>query len=135
MDRNPSCVFLINPTATWSPKPRSNCRSSVVLPEPISPVRRENAAWDSKPYSSIVSALACWRDKYRNAGSGVSANGLDLKPKWRSYIRHVSLCTAYERFIAKRHNLDDFCHPNAGQRGDGLESARVGPSPEPQSDH
>ncbi len=34
----------------------------VVLPDPMSPVSKENAACDSRPYSNMVSAMACWRD-------------------------------------------------------------------------
>src|ERR1035438_877525 len=63
----------------------------VVLPEPMSPVSSENAAWDSRPYSSRLRALACWRDRYRKAGSGVSANGFVVNPKWRSYITAPSI--------------------------------------------
>src|ERR1700688_2662235 len=80
------CELLIRPTTTRSSRCRSSRRTKVVLPEPMSPVSRENAACDSKLYSSIVMAIACWRDGYRNSGSGVSENGFILKPKWRSYI-------------------------------------------------
>src|SRR5487761_2448673 len=84
-------VWLISPTATRSPRSRRSRRISVVLPEPMSPVNSENAAWGSRPDSSIVRAIACWRDGDRNAGSGVSANGLALNPKCRSYIDAPSI--------------------------------------------
>src|SRR5260221_9498277 len=66
-------------------------RTSVVLPDPISPVSKENAACDSKPYSSMVIAIPCCLEGYRNAGSGVIEKGLIMKPKWRSYMAAASI--------------------------------------------
>src|SRR5580698_589916 len=91
MDLNRACVLLMRPTTTWSPNCLSSPLISVVLPEPISPVNSENAAWDSSPYSSMVIAIACCRDGNKNRGSGVSEKGLVFRPKCRSYIARTSI--------------------------------------------
>src|ERR1700689_1647603 len=69
------CELLTRPMTNWSPNLRSRLPTNKVLPEPISPVNKENGACDSRPYSRIDSAFACRGEEYRNAGSGVRQNG------------------------------------------------------------
>ena len=47
--RGSSIVFTIRPTVVWLSRFRSSVWSSVVLPEPISPVMTMNPAWLSTP--------------------------------------------------------------------------------------
>src|ERR1700676_2367300 len=70
---------------------RMRRRMSVVLPDPISPVNKQNAACDSIAYSSIVSAAECCCEAYRNAGSGFIANGFELNLKWRRYMAPLAV--------------------------------------------
>ena len=75
------CELLTRPTTSWSPSLLSRLLTNSVLPEPISPVNKENGACDSKAYSRIDSAIACRGEEYRNAGSGVRQNGFTENPK------------------------------------------------------
>ena len=47
--RGSSIVFTIRPTVVWLSRLRSSVCSSVVLPDPISPVMTMNPAWLSTP--------------------------------------------------------------------------------------
>jgi hypothetical protein len=52
----------------------------VVLPEPTSPLIRQNGASFAMLYSSIVRALRCGAARKRNAGSGFKEKGFSFNP-------------------------------------------------------
>ena len=56
--RGSSIVFTIRPTVVWLSRPRSSVCSSVVLPDPISPVMTTKPGLALDPVAQVVERLA-----------------------------------------------------------------------------
>src|SRR4051812_3505993 len=81
-------VLEISPTVNSRPTRSRKARTSVVLPEPISPVMTQKPACPVKLYSSRLRPMACRLLRNRNSGSGSRLNGLFFRLKNASYISY-----------------------------------------------
>ena len=81
-----SRVLTIRPTVVWLSSPRSSVCTSVVLPEPISPVITTKPSVNQIVDSMYALARAWCFDRYRNCGSGVSRKGSSCSLNSSRYI-------------------------------------------------
>src|SRR5688572_7363571 len=86
-----TCVWATWATTTSLSSSRRNVSSSVVLPEPISPVITTKPSVNQIVDSMYALARAWCFDRYRNAGSGLSRNGSSVSWKCSRYMSSYRL--------------------------------------------